>query len=88
MLAVAVLIVGGLVWKLDRAVHAGAQSASEPVKVPIKTVVKLDRHINILVLGCDARTKDDPGRSDSIMLVGLDPVTKKITMMLSRAIHE
>ncbi len=44
-------------------------------------MVRLDKHINILVLGCDARTKDDPGRSDSIMLVGLDPVTKKITMM-------
>jgi len=59
------------------AVHAAAASPSEPVK----PVVRLDKHINILVLGCDARTKDDPGRSDSIMLVGLDPVTKKITIM-------
>ena len=44
-------------------------------------MVSLDKHINILVLGCDARTKDDPGRSDSIILVGLDPATKKISIM-------
>lgn len=77
ILVLAVLVVGGLVWRLDRAVHASAPSPTEPVK----PMVALDKHINILVLGCDARTKDDPGRSDSIMLVGLDPVTKKITMM-------
>jgi LCP family protein required for cell wall assembly len=77
MLAAAVLVVGALVWKLDHAVHAAAPSQSEPVK----PVVRLDKHVNILVLGCDARTKDDPGRSDSIILVGLDPVTKKITIM-------
>ena len=77
LIAVAALVVGGLIWKLDRAVHAAAPSPSEPAK----PVVTLEKHINILVLGSDARTKDDPGRSDSIMLVGLDPVTKKITIM-------
>ena len=77
MITAAVLVVGGLVWKLDHVVHAAALSPSESVK----PVVSLDKRINILVLGCDARTKDDPGRSDSIMLVGLDPVTKKITIM-------
>lgn len=77
LIVAAILVVGGLVWKLDRAVHAAAPSPSEPVK----PTVRLDKHINILVLGSDARTKDDPGRSDSIMLVGLNPVTKKISMM-------
>jgi LCP family protein required for cell wall assembly len=77
MLVVAALVVSALVWKLDHAMHAAAPSPSEPVK----PVVRLDKHVNILVLGSDARTKDDPGRSDSIMLVGLDPVTKKITIM-------
>jgi LCP family protein required for cell wall assembly len=71
------LVVGGLVWKLDHAVHAAAPSPTEAVK----PMVSLDKHVNILVLGCDARTKDDPGRSDSIMLVGLDPATKKISIM-------
>lgn len=77
LIAATALVVGGLAWKLDHAVHAAAPGPSEPVK----PMVRLDKHINVLVLGCDARTKDDPGRSDSIMLVGLDPVTKKITMM-------
>jgi len=36
--------------------------------------------VNILLLGADVRP-DDPGRSDTMLLVRLDPATKSITML-------
>src|SRR5664280_2274964 len=44
--------------------------------IPLQPQPDLTKPINILVLGADSRTKDDPGRTDTIMLVRLDPVTK------------
>ncbi|MFM1652532.1 LCP family protein [Brevibacillus sp. B_LB10_24] len=37
-----------------------------------------DERVNILLLGGDGRSDDDPGRTDTMLLVSIDPVTKKI----------
>jgi LCP family protein required for cell wall assembly len=49
--------------------------------IPLQPQPDLDKPINILLLGADSRTKDDPGRADTIMLVRLDPVTKHIRLL-------
>ncbi len=46
-----------------------------------KSSLNLRERINVLVIGVDSRAKDDPGRSDSIMLIGLDPVSKALSVM-------
>lgn len=46
-----------------------------------KSSLNLRERINILVIGVDSRTKDDPGRSDSILLIGLDPVARTMSVM-------
>jgi len=43
--------------------------------------LNLQERINILVIGVDSRDKNDPGRSDSIMLIGLDPVSGTMSVM-------
>ncbi len=76
------VVVVGVAIRFNHAVHAVAPgdveqslpTGTEPVRAPAT-------HLNILVLGSDARTTDDPGRSDSIILVGLDTVAHTITMM-------
>lgn len=83
VVAAGVLAAGGMVIRFNHAVHAAAPGDVEPAPPEAtEPVVTAPRsHINILVLGSDARTKEDPGRSDSIILVGLDTVTRKITLM-------
>jgi len=49
--------------------------------IPLQPQPDLTKPINILVLGADSRTKDDPGRTDTIMLVRLDPVTKHVRLL-------
>jgi LCP family protein required for cell wall assembly len=49
--------------------------------IPLQPQPDLDKPINILLLGADSRTKDDPGRADTIMLVRLDPVTKHVRLL-------
>jgi LCP family protein required for cell wall assembly len=46
-----------------------------------KSSLNLRERVNILVMGVDSRAKDDPGRSDSIMLIGLDPVSRTMSIM-------
>jgi LCP family protein required for cell wall assembly len=43
--------------------------------------LNLRERVNILVMGVDSRAKDDPGRSDSIMLIGLDPASRTMSVM-------
>jgi len=45
------------------------------------SLLNLHERVNILVTGVDSRTTDDPGRSDSIMLIGLDPVARTMAVM-------
>ncbi|MHB8106498.1 MAG: LCP family protein [Candidatus Cryosericum sp.] len=45
------------------------------------STLNLRERINILIVGVDSRATTDPGRADSIMLVGLDPVTKTMSVM-------
>ncbi|MHB8106857.1 MAG: LCP family protein [Candidatus Cryosericum sp.] len=49
--------------------------------IPLQPQPDLTKPINILLLGADSRTKDDPGRTDTIMLVRLDPVTKHVLLL-------
>ena len=46
-----------------------------------ESTLNLRERVNILVVGVDSRGAADPGRSDSIMLVGLDPVSRTIRVM-------
>ncbi|MHB8070437.1 MAG: LCP family protein [Candidatus Cryosericum sp.] len=80
ILMLAVVFTGYEVWRL--------YSSTRPVSADPGTVVtpapqpaRLDSQINILILGCDARTKEDPGRSDSIMLAGLNPAAGTMAVM-------
>jgi polyisoprenyl-teichoic acid--peptidoglycan teichoic acid transferase len=49
--------------------------------IPLQPQPDLDKPLNILLLGADSRTKDDPGRADTIMLVRLDPATKHVRLL-------
>lgn len=45
------------------------------------STLNLKERVNILIIGADSRDKNDPGRSDTIMLVGLDPVSRTVSVM-------
>jgi LCP family protein required for cell wall assembly len=80
VLVMAVAFAGYEAWTLYRSTRPAVEppgAAAAPAAQP----VRLGSHINILILGCDARTKGDPGRSDSIMLAGLDPTTGRMAIM-------
>jgi len=49
--------------------------------IPLQPEPDLDKPLNILLLGADAREKGDPGRADTIMLVRLDPATKHVRLL-------
>ena len=46
-----------------------------------RSALNLQGRVNILVVGVDSRATNDPGRSDSIMLIGLDPVSRTMSVM-------
>lgn len=48
---------------------------------PTTSTLNLRERVNILIVGVDSRDKNDPGRSDSIMLIGLDPVARDVSVM-------
>jgi LCP family protein required for cell wall assembly len=76
LLLVAVLLASyGILslWRSLRTMNPGTTGS--------QSRLNLDNHVNIVLLGTDSRAKEDPGRSDSIMLVGLDPATKSITLL-------
>jgi LCP family protein required for cell wall assembly len=45
------------------------------------STLNLRERINILIVGVDSRATTDPGRADSIMLIGLDPVSRTMSVM-------
>lgn len=49
--------------------------------IPLQPQPDLDKPLNILLLGADSRTKNDPGRADTIILARLDPVTKHVLLL-------
>ncbi len=46
-----------------------------------QTPLDLTKSINILILGTDQRTPDEGARTDTMILVNIDPKTKKINLM-------
>src|SRR5450759_1283322 len=46
-----------------------------------RSALNLRERVNILVVGVDSRAANDPGRSDSIMLIGLDPASRTMSVM-------
>lgn len=73
-LLIVALIAGGMMWFRPWELFGGAVSGTPGVQEePTKTV-------NILVMGVDARP-GDRGRSDTMVLVNLDPATKAIKLM-------
>jgi len=66
--------------------HSGTPSSpsatpSVPQPEPLKAQPDLTKPINILLLGADSRTRNDPGRTDAIILMRLDPTTKHVRLL-------
>lgn len=71
---------------LLRTVHQPALQPDGPTQQKTDPVVTRPtegdaKPINVLLLGCDTRSPDDPGRSDTIIVARLDPVRKTITLL-------
>lgn len=49
--------------------------------IPLQPGPNLDKPLNILLLGADSREKNDPGRTDTMILVRLDPATKHVRLL-------
>lgn len=65
---------------VDSAEHPHpAQRVVPPI--PLQPEPDLDKPLNILLLGADSRVASDPGRTDTIMLVRLDPKTKHVLLL-------
>lgn len=75
ILVVIIVVVGYFVFMVAKNLSFINQGVNE--KVPLD----LSQNINILILGTDQRTKDEPSRSDVMMLINIDPETKKINLM-------
>lgn len=75
VLVVIIVVVGYFVFMVAKNLSFINQGVNE--KVPLD----LSQNINILILGTDQRTKDEPSRSDVMMLINIDPETKKINLM-------
>lgn len=76
VLVVAIFIAGYTVISLYRSLRS-----INPSTGSARSVLNLQERINILVVGVDSRETADPGRSDSIILVGLDPVSGTMAAM-------
>lgn len=74
ILVIAVGIAGYSVIALYRSLRS-----INPSSGSTRSVLNLNERINILVVGVDSRAATDPGRADSIMLIGLDPVAGTMT---------
>jgi LCP family protein required for cell wall assembly len=77
VLALAVGVGGYSVFSLYRSLNSMNPGASGATR----STLNLNQRINILIMGVDSRDPSDPGRSDSIMLVGFDPVSGTINVM-------
>jgi LCP family protein required for cell wall assembly len=75
VLVVAVAVVGYFAFAIAKNLSMINQGSKETVPLD------LTKNINILILGSDQRTKDEPARSDVMILVNINPETKKLTMM-------
>ncbi|MCP3808011.1 LCP family protein [Paenibacillus sp. Lou8.1] len=60
--------------------QAQTQTNVQPVEVSLPPEWDGTERVNILLLGGDSRGEDS-GRSDSVMVASIDPVTKKATLM-------
>ncbi len=78
---VIVAVVGYYVYsiiKFGNAIHTPTTTVvGEPNKGDEFTEWEGTERVNILLLGGDSRNENDYGRSDSIMIASIDPVTKK-----------
>jgi LCP family protein required for cell wall assembly len=97
VVAVALLVVlAGAMVVLPRAVPAsslppaqtGADTANHPPPaqrvvppIPLLPQKDLDWPLNILLMGADSRVASDPGRADAIILMRLEPATRKVRLL-------
>jgi LCP family protein required for cell wall assembly len=49
--------------------------------IPLLPQADLEKPLNILLLGADSRVKNDPGRTDAMILARLDPKTKHVLLL-------
>lgn len=75
-------------WSLSTSGSAVSSSTDHPPPaqrmvppIPLQPQPDLEAPLNILLLGADSREASDPGRSDTIMLVRLDPTTRHIRLL-------
>lgn len=68
--------VGYTVFSLYRSLRA-----INPGTASTRSSLDLRERVNILVVGVDSRGSGDPGRADSIILIGLDPVRHHMSIM-------
>jgi len=76
VLVIAICFVGYTVISLYSSLRAISPNAGATT-----STLNLRERVNILVVGVDSRAISDPGRADSIMLIGLDPVSRTMRVM-------
>jgi LCP family protein required for cell wall assembly len=76
MLAVVVCFAGYSVISLYSSLRAISPNAGAA-----RSTLNLRERVNVLVVGVDSRALNDPGRADSVMLIGLDPVLRTMRVM-------
>ncbi|MGB9666210.1 MAG: LCP family protein [Candidatus Cryosericum sp.] len=74
ILVLAIGIAGYTVISLYRSLRS-----INPASASTRSVLNMRERINVLVVGVDSRAPTDPGRADSIILVGLDPIAGTVT---------
>lgn len=75
ILVIFLIVLGYFVFTVAR--NLGQINSGGSEEIPLD----LTKNVNILLLGTDQRIKDEPSRSDTIILVNINPETKKINMI-------
>jgi LCP family protein required for cell wall assembly len=75
VLVVVIVVTGYFIFVVAKNLSFINQGTGE--QIPLN----LSKNTNILILGTDQRTEDEPSRSDTIILVNIDPKTKEINLI-------
>lgn len=75
LLVIVVAVVGYFVFTVSKNLSMINSNSSEIVPL------ELTKNVNILLLGTDQRTPNEGARSDTIILININPKTKKINLM-------
>ncbi|MBI4744280.1 MAG: LCP family protein [Actinobacteria bacterium] len=85
LISALLVVVGGIVWGyfyinfIESKLHPQNKNFRKVKNVISKPVAK--EPVNILLLGSDARKKEESARADTMIIVRINPVTKRIQMI-------